>query len=44
MVQGGGIYDALHAAVARRLKVETLYMHNVTNFVHHASDPNIRAP
>ena len=44
MVQGKGIYDALHAAVARRLKVETLYTHNVTNFVHHASDLNIRAP
>ena len=43
-IQGGGIYDALHAAFARRLKVGTLYTHNVTNFMHHASDLNVRAP
>ena len=43
-VQGGMIYDALHAQVARRLKVRTLYTFNITNFKHVASDLNVRRP
>jgi predicted nucleic acid-binding protein len=42
--QGGGIYDALHATVARRLKVQTIYTHNVTNFEHHAPEMHVSAP
>jgi predicted nucleic acid-binding protein len=44
LLHGGGIYDALHAQFARRLKVETLFTDNVTNFEHHASDLNVMAP
>ena len=43
-IQGGGIYDAIHAAVARRLQVEVLYTGNVTNFEHHAPDLDVRRP
>jgi predicted nucleic acid-binding protein len=43
-VQGGGIYDALHAAFARRLKVEQIFTHNISNFEHHASDLKIARP
>ena len=43
-VQGGGIYDAIHAAVARRLKVKRLYTHNISNFEHHAPDLNVSVP
>ena len=43
-VQGGMIYDALHAQVARRLKVRTLYTFNITNFQHVASGLNVRRP
>lgn len=43
-LQGGGIYDALHAAAARRLAVTILYTSNLKNFVHHAPDLDVRLP
>jgi predicted nucleic acid-binding protein len=43
-VQGGLIYDALHAQVARRLNVERLFTFNVTNLEHVASDLDITKP
>jgi predicted nucleic acid-binding protein len=33
-VQGGGVYDALHAQVARRLKVKKLLTINLNHFQH----------
>jgi predicted nucleic acid-binding protein len=44
VIQGGGIYDAIHAAVARRLKVKALYTYNISNFLHHAPDLNVSRP
>ncbi len=43
-IQGGIIYDALHAQLARRLKVDKLYTFNVSNFEHVAADLNVRKP
>lgn len=43
-IQGGGIYDGLHAAVARRIKVSKIYTHNVSNFQHHAPDLTVETP
>lgn len=43
-VVGGLIYDAIHARVARRLAVETLYTFNVSNFEHVAPDLRIVRP
>lgn len=43
-IQGGAIYDALHAQVARRLKVDRLLTFNVSNFRHVASDLKVSRP
>ena len=43
-VMGGLVYDAIHASVARRLKVERLYTFNVSNFEHVAPDLKVLAP
>jgi predicted nucleic acid-binding protein len=43
-VMGGLVYDAIHATVARRLKVDRLYTFNVSNFEHVAPDLKILAP
>ena len=43
-VQGGGIYDALHAMVARREKVTCIKTYNVTNFQHCAPDMKSEKP
>ena len=43
-IMGGLIYDAIHASVARRLRVEQLYTFNVSNFEHVAPDLKVRAP
>jgi predicted nucleic acid-binding protein len=42
--QGGAIYDALHAEVARRLKVERILTFNISNFEHVAPDLKVRKP
>lgn len=43
-VQGGIVYDAIHAQVARRLEVERVVSYNVTNFRHVAPDMNVVIP
>ncbi len=43
-IQGGIIYDAIHAEVARRLKVERLVTYNIKNFRHVAPDLQISEP
>ena len=43
-VQGGLIYDAIHAEIARRNKVVLLITYNVTNFYHVAPDLTVVAP
>lgn len=43
-VQGGIVYDAIHAQVARRLKVERIVSYNVTNFRHVAPEMDVVAP
>ena len=43
-IQGGMVYDAIHAQVAKRLEVEKLYTFNVSHFEHVASDLSIAAP
>jgi predicted nucleic acid-binding protein len=43
-IMGGLVYDAIHASVARRLKVEQLYTFNVSNFEHVAPDLRVLAP
>ncbi len=43
-IQGGIIYDAMHAEIARRLKVEKIVTYNLTNFRHVAPDLEIAAP
>jgi predicted nucleic acid-binding protein len=43
-IMGGLVYDAIHASVAKRLKVEYLYTFNVSNFQHVAPDLHVRAP
>jgi hypothetical protein len=41
---GGGIYDALHTAVARRFAVAEVFTYNFSNFVLHAPDLKISVP
>jgi predicted nucleic acid-binding protein len=43
-IQGGIIYDAIHAAIARRLKVEKIVTYNLTNFRHVAPEIDIVSP
>jgi predicted nucleic acid-binding protein len=43
-IRGGLIYDAIHAEVARRLKVHRLLTYNLSNFQHVAADLQISAP
>lgn len=43
-IQGGMIYDALHAQIARRLKVGKFFTFNVSNFEHVAADLDVRRP
>lgn len=43
-VQGGLIYDALHAHVARRLKVQKIVTFNIRHFRHVAPDLQIEEP
>ncbi len=43
-IQGGIIYDALHAEIARRLKVERIVSYNLTNFRHVAPDLPVAKP
>ena len=43
-IQGGIVYDAIHAEIARRLKVERIVSYNLTNFRHVAPDLEITAP
>ncbi|HEY6226319.1 MAG TPA: PIN domain-containing protein [Verrucomicrobiae bacterium] len=43
-IQGGIIYDALHAEIARRLKVEKIITYNITNFRHVAPDLECAIP
>jgi predicted nucleic acid-binding protein len=43
-IRGGLVYDALHAEVARRLKVDRLLTYNISNFQHVAADLQISAP
>ena len=41
---GGGIYDAIHATVARRLKADSIVTYNLSNFLHAAPDVPVVAP
>ena len=43
-IQGGIVYDATHAEIARRLKVEKIITYNLTNFRHVAPDLEIATP
>ncbi len=43
-IQGGVIYDALHAQVARRLKADRILTFNLSNFEHVAPDMDVRKP
>lgn len=43
-ITGGLIYDAIHASVARRLKVKHLYTFNISNFEHVAPDLRVSTP
>src|SRR5215213_1381557 len=43
-VRGGLVYDAIHAEVARRLKVDRLLTYNLSNFQQVASDLQISCP
>ena len=43
-IQGGIVYDAIHAEIARRLKVEKIISYNLTNFRHVAPDLEIESP
>ena len=43
-IQGGLIYDAIHAAVARRLGVEKVFTYNLSDFKHVAPDLNVVSP
>ena len=43
-VQGGIVYDAVHAQVARRLKCERIVSYNITNFRHVAPDLEVGLP
>ncbi len=43
-IQGGIIYDAIHAEVARRLRVEKIVTYNLLNFRHVAPEIHIETP
>lgn len=43
-IQGGIIYDAIHAEVARRLRVEKIVTYNLSNFRHVAPEMEIECP
>lgn len=43
-IRGGIIYDAIHAEVARRMKVEAIYTFNHVNFRHVAPDLRVEIP
>jgi predicted nucleic acid-binding protein len=43
-VQGGIIYDALHAQIARRLGVERIISYNLSNFRHVAPEIAVESP
>jgi predicted nucleic acid-binding protein len=43
-IQGGIIYDALHAEIARRLGVKKIITYNLTNFRHVAPDMECATP
>lgn len=43
-IQGGLVYDALHAEVARRLRVEKMITYNLSNFRHVAPEIPIESP
>ncbi len=43
-IQGGIIYDAIHAEVARRLRVTKIITYNLKNFRHVAPDLAIEPP
>jgi predicted nucleic acid-binding protein len=43
-VQGGIVYDAIHAQVARRLRVDAIVSYNVTNFRHVAPEMDVVTP
>ncbi len=43
-IQGGIVYDAIHAEIARRLKVENVISYNLTNLRHVAPDLEIATP
>lgn len=43
-IQGGIVYDAIHAEVARRLKAEKIVTYNLTNFRHVAPDLAVASP
>ncbi len=43
-IQGGLIYDAIHAAIARRLAVEKLFTYNLSDFRHVAPDLTVETP
>ncbi|HTG44411.1 MAG TPA: PIN domain-containing protein [Verrucomicrobiae bacterium] len=43
-IQGGIVYDALHAEIARRLKLEKIISYNLSNFRHVAPDIPVELP
>ena len=43
-IQGGIVYDAIHAEIARRLKVERIASYNLAHFRHVAPDLEIATP
>jgi predicted nucleic acid-binding protein len=43
-IQGGIIYDALHAEIARRKKVDKIISYNLSNFRHVAPDIPVEVP
>jgi len=43
-IQGGIVYDDIHAEIARRLRVEKVITYNLTNFRHVAPDLEIVTP
>jgi len=43
-IQGGIVYDAVHAQIARRFRAERIITYNLTNFRHVAPDMVITAP
>jgi hypothetical protein len=43
-IQGGIIYDAIHAELARRLEVEKIISYNLSNFRHVAPEIAVQLP